>query len=312
MLEYTLILHGLECRAGGFPGVLLRDLLDALDEGARGAVRLRMEGRSRAKGGFPPAWVVQAAAFDLVSVRPDESTILLTAPTLREAVPGRFAQGDLFPMVEPGDSGLLLMSRSLADALAGEADSEAFDESLLDTFETFRRVFDSGVEAVELRNGRPGARPVVVTRAGVRNVSVLRGQTPRPRRVRIAGRLDAIRYSDRAFTLVLQSGEQMRGVLTEGDPHELTRHFGQLSIVSGLAHFRPSGALLRIDAERLEGGTEQDLALWSAKPQPLFAELDTRELQRPQGPRSGINAIVGKWPGDETDDEVFAILEEIS
>jgi hypothetical protein len=37
-----------------------------------------------------------------------------------------------------------------------------------------------------------------------------------------------------------------------------------------------------------------------------------QDARRPQGPRSGINAIFGAWPGDETDDEVFAMLEEMS
>jgi hypothetical protein len=35
-------------------------------------------------------------------------------------------------------------------------------------------------------------------------------------------------------------------------------------------------------------------------------------LHRPQGRDSGVNAIIGRWPGNETDDEVFTQLEEIS
>lgn len=312
MLDYKLILHGLEHRGRGFPGALVRDLLDALDEGARGAVRLRLEGRSKAGGGYPPAWVVEAAAFEIVDLLPETGVISLQAPTLLEAVPRCFSQQELFPTVDPSDSALALMSRGLVDALEGEADSEAYDEPLLGAFETFRRVFQFGVSSVELRNGKPDARPVVVTPAGVQTVSKLKRQTPRPQRVRLAGRLDAIRYSDRAFTLVIETGEAIRGVLAEGDPRELASHFGQTTVVSGVAHFRPSGALLRVDADYLEPGSDLDLAVWSTKPQPLFAELDNRELYRPQGPRSGLNAIFGKWPGDETDDEIFAMIEEIS
>ncbi len=66
MLNYTLLLHGHLALDSGLPGPLLRDLLDAVDDSTRGAVRLRLEGRSQAKGGFPPAWVNQAAAFDMV------------------------------------------------------------------------------------------------------------------------------------------------------------------------------------------------------------------------------------------------------
>lgn len=312
MLDYTLVLHGFEGRGRGLPGALVRDLLDALDEGAKGAVRLRLEGRSKAGGGHAPGWVAEAAAFEIVKLSGTDRALSLRAPTLREALPQRFEQQDFFPSVDPSDSALTLMGTSLADALAGEADSDAYDEPLLSTFERFRRVFQHGVNAVELRNGKPDSTPVTVTPAGVQTVSRLKRQTPRPQRVRIAGRLDAIRHSDRAFTLILDSGEQIRGVLAEGDAEELAGHFGKIAVVSGFAHFRPSGALLRIDAERLDSGGEQDLAIWSAKPRPLFGAPDTRELHRPQGPRSGINAIVGKWPGDETDEEIFALLEEIS
>jgi hypothetical protein len=41
-------------------------------------------------------------------------------------------------------------------------------------------------------------------------------------------------------------------------------------------------------------------------------DLDPRELRKPQGPRSGLAAIVGQWPGDETDEQVRAALAELS
>jgi hypothetical protein len=48
----------------------------------------------------------------------------------------------------------------------------------------------------------------------------------------------------------------------------------------------------------------------------LMGRLDLKALHVPQGPDSGINAIIGKWPGDEglgEDEERFiALIEEIS
>jgi hypothetical protein len=44
----------------------------------------------------------------------------------------------------------------------------------------------------------------------------------------------------------------------------------------------------------------------------LVGKLDLKALHQPQGPDSGINAIMGKWPGDETDEEILALLEEMS
>jgi hypothetical protein len=312
MLNYTLLLHGLQSTGEGLPGALLRDLLDAVDRGAKGAVRLRLEGRSSARGGFPPSWVNEAAAFRMAGFHQGTPGVELRVPTLLEALPERFAQADLFPHVNPGDSALTLMGRSLGDALSGNAESDAYDAPLLRNFEEFKEVFRHGVSALEIRNGRPDSPSLTVTPEGMKVVQRLHRQTPRSQRVRIAGKVDEIRHSDRAFTLVLEDGEQIRGVLAEGEPEVLAPFFGQLAVVSGVAQFRPSGSLLRVDADLLQPAGEQDLALWSESPRPLFGVTDVQDVRRPQGPRSGINAIIGAWPGDETDDEVFAMLEEMS
>ena len=47
-------------------------------------------------------------------------------------------------------------------------------------------------------------------------------------------------------------------------------------------------------------------------PPPLGAELDTARLHKPQGPRSGVSAVFGKWPGEETDEEFEELLKESS
>jgi hypothetical protein len=44
----------------------------------------------------------------------------------------------------------------------------------------------------------------------------------------------------------------------------------------------------------------------------LVRKLDLEALHRPQGPDSGLNAVMGKWPGDESDEEILALLEEMS
>ncbi len=44
----------------------------------------------------------------------------------------------------------------------------------------------------------------------------------------------------------------------------------------------------------------------------IIRKLDPRSLHVPQGPDSGINLLIGKWPGDETEEEILALLEEMS
>jgi hypothetical protein len=44
----------------------------------------------------------------------------------------------------------------------------------------------------------------------------------------------------------------------------------------------------------------------------ILKKFDPSVLDRPQGPDSGLNAVMGKWPGDETDEEILALLEKLS
>jgi hypothetical protein len=66
----------------------------------------------------------------------------------------------------------------------------------------------------------------------------------------------------------------------------------------------------RIDADRVELAAG-NAAVFSRMPMPLLRTLDVRALRRPQGPRSGVNAIIGEWPGDESEEEVLAALGEL-
>ena len=309
---YTIHLDGPAVVDARLPGPLVRELLEAVERGTRGAVRLRLEGRSAAKGPAP-RWLNEAAAFDIVAITTDVPGVRLQAPMLRETLPERFAQIDLFGELSPDATGLTLLSDSLADALGGREDSDAFANALLDTFESsFRDVLRAGVDAVEIRNGRPSSPVVQVTLGGIRNVEELSRRTPAPRRVRLAGQIDAIRYSDRGFTLVLPGSRPVRGVLVEGAPETLAPMFGQTAVISGIAHYRPSGALLRVDAERIVPGEERDLEAWGMLPLPAEEPQGAHRLRTAQGPRTGLNALFGEWRDEADEEEVFRVLREVS
>jgi hypothetical protein len=57
---------------------------------------------------------------------------------------------------------------------------------------------------------------------------------------------------------------------------------------------------------------EDDADPQPVRRRPLVRRLDIAALHQPQGPDSGINAIIGKWPGDESEEEILALLEELS
>lgn len=283
-------------------------MLDVLVDGSRKAVRLLLDGKSGGPGPAP-AWVGAAADFEFVGSNEGSTVLTFEARTLQEVVPNRVAQGEMFDAV-PGDaSGLGLFRISVADALTGQAESNTFDSGVLATIEDWQNVFSYGVREVEFGNA---SGPVIkISPAGIETARRLRRETPAPQRVRVTGWLDAIRHHDRMFTLKLEDGATLRSIAESVDTHVLASLFGKKATISALAVFRPSGRVLRLEADHIEPAGE-DFSFWSTEPEPIDQTLDDAALRKPQGPRSGINAIIGRWPGDETDDEILRALEDLS
>jgi hypothetical protein len=108
----------------------------------------------------------------------------------------------------------------------------------------------------------------------------------------------------------LESGATLRGIAEGVDPAKLAELWGKKAVISGMAVFRPSGKVLRLEADEISPAGE-DFSTWSAEPKPLLGSRGP-SLRQPQGPRSGINAVIGQWPGEEDDDQVASALEELS
>lgn len=160
-----------------------------------------------------------------------------------------------------------------------------------------------------MRSAPLNTNRIRITGRGAQRIRIPPGQ-----RVRLVGKLDVLRCSNRTFTLILESGARVRGVAAGdgGDLSALGELWGRDVVVTGVAEFRPSGSVLRIEAERIERADARDVNLWSAEPRPIFDVLDERLLRQPQGPRSGVDAIFGQLAGIEGDDDIIEALDQLS
>ena len=308
MPNYYIRLTGPGSHGNRVSGTLLRDVLDVLVRGSSGAVRLRFEGRSGGPG-RTPRWVGPATQFEFLGLREGSTVIELEAPALGEVAESRLAQKEMFDEVPRDASGLSLFRESLEEALSGTTDSDRFDPELLETIQGWTNVLSQDIEEIEFGNAT--GTVTRIAQPQLETAKRLRRETPPSQRVRVTGWLDAIRHHDRMFTLKLEDGATLRGIAEGVEPEILGALFGKKAVVSAMAVFRPSGRVLRLEADHIEHAGE-DFSLWSAEPQPLDQPLDERALRQPQGPRSGLNAIIGQWPGDETDEEIFRALEDLS
>lgn len=292
-------------------GALLRDLLTVLIEGSQRALRIRTQGRSTARGVLP-AWIAAATDFSVQII--EGSTVLqVEGPSLFEAAPEEFRQAQLFPEIDPARPAIDYLIETLDAAVDGEDRSALYDGQLLKFLGKLDSVFAHGVDHLSFERANGTAHgPLRVVQANLRRFRVLESRIPRPQHVKVAGKLDTIRHSDRTFVLTLGEGtEPIRGIAEHCE--DLQSFWGQRVVVAGTAHFTASGSIQRIEAEApIRPASDRELSLFSVVPSPIALPIAVHELRRPQGPRSGLNAIFGKWPGEETDEQIWEALDLLS
>ena len=288
------------------------ELLRVIPDAVRFSIRMAFESRSRAKG-KRPRWLTAASDIRFLDHSGDDETILhFEAPRLGEAADVLYRQKELWPTrPEPNDTGFDLLGDVIADVTASNSDSERFDRPLLQQLQRFKHGLNGSFQKLEFTGTRyTFSQPAVITPAVIRTAHKLSHDTPHPQRIRIVGKLDMIRKSTNSFAIKLKDGQEVRGVLTDGEIARVTELFGQEVLVFGKAIYRPSGKLLRIDAEEFVQAGERD-EFFSTIPKPKRSRYDLREVLREQQHKKGVSAIFGKWPGDETDEEVAEALKEL-
>jgi len=290
------------------PSVILRNLPDAL----RQSVLMSFEGRTSPRG-RPPRWLERSSDIRFVGLSGDDDTVLhFEAPSLGEAAEELYQQQEFWnTRPDPNDSCFDLFADVVGDVRGKKEDSGRFDSRLLKKFKRLGAALDHDYESISIGGNRANESDAIITLEVVENAASMVQGTPSPNRVRVVGMLDMIRASTEAFAIKLDDGQEVAGVVSGGDVNSLPDLFQQRVLVLGMAVYRPSGSLLRIDAEQVSVANGEP-SLWSRMPQPTRRKIDRTKVVQFQGPKSGLAAIIGKWPGDESDEDVDAALRQIS
>lgn len=293
------------------PLAISAPLLRRLEDTARPCIRMAVEGASSSVGATP-LWLERASDIRTMgfSKRDGQSVLHVRAPRLGEAIPEMFEQPRLWQeMARPDETAIHLIGRIGEIVMRHEAASDMYDQPLLKHFSQWHALFRREVKQIHF----PSSSENGVASAGLdvtvaQNAKLLSDQMPSPRQVRIVGKLDMVRHSTRSFALLLADGQEIRGVLEARDPDLLQKHFGQEITVFGKAIYRPSGSLLRLDAEEILETTDGRMA-FSSIPEALSKPFRTdRKLQTG---KTGVAAFFGTWPGEETDGELLTALREL-
>lgn len=294
------------------PPQALGHALTVIPAVVRQSVSMAFRGRSVVQGPRP-RWLQSAADIRFIDHEgDDETTLVFEAPTLGEAAPELYQQQE-FWSTRPDASmtGLDLFGDVVRDVADQNEDSDRFDKSLLGSLLGFRSVLDDAFRDLRFSSTRADTGTAVINQAVLVTAKQFRETTPHPQRVRVVGTLDMVRASTQSFALRLDDGQEARGILVSGSVVDAAAQLNSRVLVLGRAVYRASGRLLRIDADEIKGA-EREPSFWSRVPTPRTRRFDPSALHVPQGPRTGVSAIIGRWPGDETDEEIAAWLERTS
>ncbi|MBY0547064.1 MAG: hypothetical protein K2W95_07205 [Candidatus Obscuribacterales bacterium] len=232
----------------------------------------------------------------------------LSARPLSEALPSKFGQQSLFESPNIGEMTALDAFQESVNLAESGADSDLYDDGFLAICLKMRDVLSHGFDGITVEGKQ---RKTGINSAKLESISNLRTRLPRPSRTNLVGKLDSVSHTDGHFNLDLPDGTRVRGIPAESIAEELNGFWGQQVFVQGIATFHASGKLSHIDAEMIQNATPGQSAVWSKLPRPL-AHAGQQNLLQNQGPRSGLAKIMGRWPGEESDEQIEELLKGIS
>ena len=313
-MRHTLTLRGEGCHGRRARPEVVGGVLTLLKPTVRDTVRMGFL-RSSRRAGRPleelrAAWNIQ---FLGQTRGPGGATVLhFEAPSFGAAAPRLFRQNVLWDDAPARhDTAFDLVGDVLQDVANRAVDSERYDTHLLKQLAAFDRALRRGLDVIEVAGHRIATdRLPSISREVTQAARALALDTPPPKRVRVQGKLDMIRVSDRVFELILRDTGRVRAVWTQSSIVPLRDYLNRQVLIEGEAVFRPSGGLLRIDTEAIAPSGEKD-AFFSVLPTCGRTALRKGDILQPQTPSTGAGAIFGRWPGEETEDELLAAIEEI-
>jgi len=313
MNKHKLTLMGGSHRELRVPAGLLHKAIGVLLTGARQAVRVTVEGESLRKGPRP-SWLDAACALDITGLHAGSAALVMEAPMLREADPEQFGERRQRSLFEETDrdftehTAIDLFGQILATIIEGDADDIVADRALLDTCIKFAKLSGSGYEGVKLEGLHGRDTPLVITAEHIPKIELLRDKTPPSQAARVSGVLDTISASQSDVILKLKDGSKVPARIEDHNPDALRQLFGKSVVISGIAHYRPSGRLRLLSVESI-GAAQVGDQLFEAEPVAL--QRSPVVTPQTQDASSGVSAFFGTWPGDESEDELLDDLGTI-
>jgi len=291
-------------------GPVLTHLHDTLQD----SVRMGFLHSSRPRGRIPRGIKAAADVRFIGHSQADDNATLLRF----EVSPFGDAAGDLFKqarlwddMPTPDQTAFELLGAALDDIGTRREDSNRFDPGLLRRIARYNVMFRRGLSRIVLPDvSLP--RPALFDTAVIQAAHALSDATPSPRRVRVSGRLDLMGVSQGIIKIHVADGAVVTALWDGEQPIDDLRSFLNRDVVcEGLGVFRPSGSLLRIDADAVAAARPGDTGFAVVPRAPKVGDV-RRQLLLKSSESSAYRGLLGSIAPEESDEDFAAAIEAMS
>lgn len=311
--RYRLTVTGLDTAPGTMSFAKLIQTLRLLEESSQKALRFAIEGTS-SKVGPLPKWVQASSEFVFRGTKRGSTIVEFDAPQLGATAEEQIRQDGLwYKKPEPTDTALSILAKSVSSIEKGELESEDYDKAMLDTLMGFKQLLEQKTSVVKLIDARDSTTMFSINENAFQKMQKIQASFPAPQPIIVSGELDMLEKSTRKFKLRVEDGHVLYGRAPEGavSLQEMKSMFGAKVTVRGIMHFTANGKPRLLEADLIRGYEEGDLLFEQLK---ATADLKTQMYRAKEKNRNGdiVSDIWGKWPGDESIEELLELIRDKS
>ena len=281
---------------------------DSIRKVSEGALQIRLRGISLTKGRKKIS-LKDALRVSLTGIKEGSTVLCLESEKFEKTLEPY--QTDLFRWEAqqqlPQQTPMSLFIQSFQDAMNKDYEQDLLDKPLLRELKHLKNAFLNDGETLIISN-QNSLPELQLKKEDFKKIKVLEDEIPDPEPVILNGIVESLKYSKLKVQIKTNEGI-VDGFLSEAlSTDDIAPFWGKEVTITGTVHYKPSGRSI-IEIERVfEAGEGDDY--FSKKPK---SETVKQQLERQIREKGGnqLSQILGKWPGNETDEEFEQLLKEL-
>lgn len=286
----------------------LTKIADGIRKVSEGALQIRLKGISLTRGRKKVS-LQDALKVSLTGIKEGSTILCLETEKFEKTL--QSYQTDIFRAEAqaelPNETPISLFIKTFQNALTDDDHQDLLDKPLLRELKNLKKAFFNEEETMIFSN--QGSLPdLQLTQKDFKKIKVLEDEIPDPQHVVLNGVVELLQFSTLKVKIKTEEGIVDGFLADDLSSEDLASFWGKEVTITGTSHFKPRGKSV-IEVERVFEPGEGD-SYFSKRPKSETVEMQLERQIREKG-SNPLAEIIGRWPGDETDEEFEQMLKAL-